>query len=283
MQKKMQVVKTLLDTLPFIKKFAGQTIVIKFGGAAQVNPQLKEKFAQDIVLMHLVGIRPVVVHGGGPKITQLLADLGIDTEFVEGQRVTTKEAMRIVEMVLSGEVNKEIVSALNDHGAKAIGISGKDGCFIQARAKDRSKWGYTGVIEEIHAEVVQNLMNEDFIPVIAPIAASKDPGEPGFNINADLAASKVAVALKASKVVFLTDTPGVLDDEGKLIGTLGTEKIALLKNEGVISGGMVPKVDACLEAINGGVGKAHIIDGRIEHSILLEIFTSEGIGTQIVH
>lgn len=279
----MQVVQTLLDTLPFIKKFAGQTIVIKFGGAAQKSPQLKEKFAQDIVLMHLVGIRPVIVHGGGPKITQLLADLGIDTEFVEGQRVTTKEAMRIVEMVLSGEVNKEIVSALNDHGSKAIGISGKDAHFILARAKDRSKWGYTGIIEEIHAEVVQNLMNEDFIPVIAPIAASKDPGEPGFNINADLAASKIAMALKASKVVFLTDTPGVLDSEGKLIGTLGTEKINLLKNEGVISGGMVPKVDACLEAINGGVQKAHIIDGRIEHSILLEIFTSEGIGTQIVH
>jgi len=276
MQKKMQVVQTLLDTLPFIRKFAGQTIVIKYGGAAQTSPELKEKFAQDIVLMHLVGIRPVVVHGGGPKITQLLNDLGIETKFVEGQRVTTKEAMRIVEMVLSGEVNKEIVSLLNDHGSKAIGISGKDAHFIQARAKDRSKWGYTGVI-------VQNLMNEDFIPVIAPIAASKDPGEPGFNINADLAASKVAVALKASKVVFLTDTPGVLDGDGKLIGTLGTEKINLLKNEGVISGGMVPKVDACLEAIQGGVQKAHIIDGRIEHSILLEIFTSEGIGTQIVH
>ena len=283
MQKKMQVVQTLLDTLPFIKKFAGQTIVIKYGGAAQTSPDLKEKFAQDIVLMHLVGIRPVIVHGGGPKITKLLADLGISTEFVEGQRVTSKEAMRIVEMVLSGEVNKDIVSALNDHGSKAIGISGKDAHFIQARAKDRSKWGYTGVIEDIHAEVVQNLMDEEFIPVIAPIAASKDPGEPGFNINADLAASKIAVALKASKVVFLTDTPGVLDGEGKLIGTLGTEKIALLKNERVISGGMVPKVDACLEAINGGVQKAHIIDGRIEHSILLEIFTSEGVGTQIVH
>ncbi|WP_456381893.1 acetylglutamate kinase [Hydrogenimonas sp.] len=283
MQKKMQVVQTLLDTLPFIRKFAGQTIVVKYGGAAQVKEELKEKFAQDIVLMHLVGIRPVVVHGGGPKITQLLADLGIETSFVDGQRVTTKEAMRIAEMVLSGEVNKEIVSMLNDHGSKAIGISGKDAHFIQARAKDRSKFGYTGIIEDIHADVVLNLMKEDFIPVIAPIAASKDPGEPGFNINADLAASKIAVALKATKVVFLTDTPGVLDAEGKLIGTLGTEKIDLLKNEGVISGGMVPKVDACLEAIQGGVGKAHIIDGRIEHSILLEIFTSEGIGTQIVH
>ncbi len=283
MQKKMQVVQTLLDTLPFIRKFAGQTIVVKYGGAAQINPDLKQKFAQDIVMMHLVGIKPVVVHGGGPKITQLLSDLGIETEFVDGQRVTSKEAMRIAEMVLSGEVNKEIVSMLNDHGAKAIGISGKDGQFIQARAKDRSRWGYTGVIEEINAEVVQNLMKENFIPVIAPIAASKDPGEPGFNINADLAASRIAVALKASKVVFLTDTPGVLDAEGHLIGTLGSEKIELLKNDGVISGGMVPKVDACMEAIRGGVQKAHIIDGRIEHSILLEIFTSEGIGTQIVH
>lgn len=283
MKKKMQVVKTLLDTLPFIRKFSGKTIVIKYGGAAQTSPELKEKFAQDIVLMHLVGIKPVIVHGGGPKITQLLSDLGIKTEFIEGQRVTTKEAMRIVEMVLSGEVNKEIVSLLNDHGSKAIGISGKDAHFIQARAKDRSKWGYTGIIEEIHADVIQNLINDGFIPVIAPIAASKDPGEPGFNINADLAASKVAVALKANKVVFLTDTIGVLDEKGELIGTLGAEKINLLKNEGIISGGMVPKVDACLEAIGGGVQKAHIIDGRIEHSILLEIFTSEGIGTQIVN
>ena len=279
----MQVVQTLLDTLPFIRKFAGKTIVVKYGGAAQINPDLKEKFAQDIVLMHLVGIRPVVVHGGGPRITQLLADLKIETEFVEGQRVTTKEAMRIAEMVLSGEVNKEIVSMLNDHGSKAIGISGKDGQLILARAKDRSRWGYTGVIEEIHADVVENLMKENFIPVIAPIAASKDPGEPGFNINADLAASRIAMALKATKVVFMTDTPGVLDGDGNLIGTLGSEKIDLLKNEGVISGGMVPKVDACLEAIHGGVDKAHIIDGRIEHSILLEIFTSQGIGTQIVH
>jgi len=283
MKKKMQVVKTLLDTLPFIRKFSGKTIVIKYGGAAQTSPELKEKFAQDIVLMHLVGIKPVIVHGGGPKITQLLSDLGIKTEFIEGQRVTTKEAMRVVEMVLSGEVNKEIVSLLNDHGSKAIGISGKDAHFIQARAKDRSKWGYTGIIEEIHADVIQNLINDGFIPVIAPIAASKDPGEPGFNINADLAASKVAVALKANKVVFLTDTIGVLDEKGELIGTLGAEKINLLKNEGIISGGMVPKVDACLEAIGGGVQKAHIIDGRIEHSILLEIFTSEGIGTQIVN
>jgi len=283
MKKKMQVVQTLLDTLPFIRKFAGKIIVVKYGGAAQVKEELKQSFAQDIVLMHLVGIRPVVVHGGGPKITQLLSDLKIPTEFVEGQRVTTKEAMRVAEMVLSGEVNKEIVSLLNDHGSKAIGISGKDAHFIQARAKDRSRWGYTGVIEEVHPEVVLNLIKEDFIPVIAPIAASKDPGEPGFNINADLAASRIAVALKADKVVFLTDTPGVLDAEKNLIGTLGSEKIELLKNEGVISGGMVPKVDACLEAIRGGVGKAHIIDGRIEHSILLEIFTSEGIGTQIVH
>jgi acetylglutamate kinase len=283
MQKKIEVVKTLLDALPFIQKFAGQTIVIKYGGAAQVKEELKEKFARDVVLMYMVGIKPVIVHGGGPKITELLNALKIPTEFVEGQRVTTKEAMRIAEMVLSGDVNKEIVSMLNDHGAKAIGISGKDARFIQARAKDRSRWGYTGVIEEIHADVVENLMAENFIPVIAPIAASKDPGEPGFNINADLAASRVAVALKASKIVFMTDTPGVLDAEGRLIGTLGSEKIALLKREGVISGGMVPKVDACLEAINGGVGKAHIVDGRIEHSILLEIFTSEGIGTQIVH
>lgn len=279
----MQVVQTLLDTLPFIKKFSGQTIVIKYGGAAQTSDDLKTKFAEAIVLMHLVGIKPVIVHGGGPKITQLLSDLGIETTFMDGQRITTKESMRIAEMVLSGEINKEIVSLLNEHGSKAIGISGKDAHCIMARAKDMARFGYTGVIEMIKSEVIENLIKEDFIPVIAPIAAGSDPGHPGFNINADLAASKIAVALKATKVIFLTDTPGVLNAESKLIGTLGSEKIETLKRQGVISGGMVPKVDACLEAIGGGVQKAHIIDGRIEHSILLEIFTSEGVGTQIVH
>ena len=282
MQKKLQIVQTLLDALPFIKKFQGQTFVIKYGGSAQIDETLKQKFAEDILLLYTVGIKPVVVHGGGKRITEILSRLKIDTKFIDGQRVTTEEVMEIVEMVLSGDINKEIVSLLNNHGAKAIGISGKDANFMQARPKDFAKFGYTGVIDRIDPEVVNNLLEENFVPVIAPIAASTQVGHPGFNINADLAASKIAAALKAKKIIFLTDTPGVLDKEGKLISTLTAEKIDLLKKDGTISGGMIPKVDACLEAIEGGVEKAHIIDGRVEHSLLLEIFTSEGIGTQVL-
>ena len=282
MQKKIQTVQTLLDALPFIKKFRDQIFVIKYGGSAQTDQKLKEKFAQDILLLYTVGIRPVIVHGGGKRITEILARLKIDTKFIDGQRVTTPEVMEIVEMVLSGDINKEIVSLLNNQGAKAIGISGKDAHFITARPKDFEKFGYTGVIDYIDPSVVQNLIEEQFVPVIAPIAASNQLGHPGYNINADLCASRVAAALNAKKIIFLTDTPGVLDKEGKLISTLTEEKIELLKKDGTISGGMIPKVDACLEAVEGGVEKAHIIDGRVEHSILLEIFTSEGIGTQIV-
>ncbi len=282
MQKKIQIVQTLLDALPFIKKFQNQTFVIKYGGSAQVDDTLKQRFAEDILLLYTVGIKPVVVHGGGKRITEILSRLKIDTKFIDGQRVTTAEVMEIVEMVLSGDINKEIVSLLNNHGAKAIGISGKDAHFITARPKDFEKFGYTGVIDHIDPSVVDNLLEEQFVPVIAPIAASSELGHPGYNINADLCASKVAAAMKAKKIIFLTDTPGVLDREGKLISTLTREKIDLLKKDGTISGGMIPKVDACLEAIEGGVEKAHIIDGRIEHSLLLEIFTSEGIGTQVV-
>ncbi|WP_200762204.1 acetylglutamate kinase [Nitrosophilus alvini] len=282
MQRKIQTVQTLLDALPFIKEFRKQTIVIKYGGSAQTSANLKEKFAQDVLLMYLVGIKPVIVHGGGKRITEILDRLKIPTNFIEGQRVTTPEVMEIVEMVLSGDINKEIVSLLNNHGAKAIGISGKDAHFITARPKDFEKLGYTGKIENIDPEVVNRLIDEKFVPVIAPIAASDELSHPGYNINADLAASKIAVALKAKKIIFLTDTPGVLDKEKNLISTLDAESVEKLKQEGVIKGGMVPKVDACLEAINGGVEKAHIIDGRVEHSILLELFTSAGIGTQIV-
>ena len=282
MQKKIQIVHTLLDALPFIKKFRDQIFVIKYGGSAQTDQQLKEKFAQDILLLYTVGIKPVIVHGGGKRITEILGRLKIDTKFIDGQRVTTADVMEIVEMVLSGDINKEIVSLLNNHGAKAIGISGKDAHFITARPKDFEKFGYTGVIDHIDPGVVENLLQEHFVPVIAPIAASNQLGHPGYNINADLCASKVAAALKAKKIIFLTDTPGVLDKEGKLISTLTEEKIDLLKKDGTISGGMIPKVDACLEAIEGGVEKAHIIDGRVEHSLLLEIFTSEGIGTQVL-
>ena len=281
MNNKIDVVKTLLEALPFIKKFANEKIVIKYGGSAQTSDALKEQFAQDIVLLHLVGMKPIIVHGGGKSITDMLADLGVDTKFVDGQRVTTKEVMRIAEMVLSGEINKEIVSLLDNHGSKAIGISGKDGGFLKGIPKDFENFGYTGFIEHVNPEIVNNIIEDGAIPVIAPIAGSSTMGHPGFNINADLAASRIAVALEARKVLFLTDTPGVLDKEMQLIPTLSIEKTEALKTDGTIQGGMVPKVDACIEALRGGVKKAHIIDGRVEHSLLLEILTSSGVGTCI--
>ena len=282
MQAKIETVKTLLDALPFIKEFRKEIVVIKYGGSAQTSPQLKEKFAEDILLMYLVGIKPVIVHGGGKKITEMLDALHIDTKFIEGQRVTTKEVMRIAEMILSGEINKEIVSLLNSHSAKAIGVSGKDAHFIRAEAKDFAKWGLTGNITDVKADVVCNLIREGFIPVIAPIAAGAEMGHPGFNINADLCASYVAKAIGANKIIFLTDTSGVLNNEKELFSSLTSVEVEALKEDGTIHGGMVPKVDACLEAIEGGVAKAHIIDGRLEHSMLLELFTSEGVGTEIV-
>jgi acetylglutamate kinase len=282
LQTKIETVKTLLDALPFIREFRKEIVVIKYGGSAQTSPQLKEKFAEDILLMHLVGIKPVIVHGGGKKITDMLEALKIETKFIDGQRVTTRETMRIVEMILSGEINKEIVSLLNSHDAKAIGISGKDAHFITAHAKDFEKWGLTGNINNVKSDVVLNLVKDGFIPVIAPIAAGEEMGHPGFNINADLCASYVAKAIGANKIIFLTDTHGVLDKEKNLLSSLTQDEVERLKDDGTIHGGMVPKVDACLEAIEGGVSKAHIIDGRVEHSMLLELFTSEGVGTQIV-
>ncbi len=281
MQKKIETVKTLLDALPFIKEFRNEIVVIKYGGSAQTSAQLKEKFAEDILLMYLVGIRPVIVHGGGSKITEMLDALNIESKFIDGQRVTSKEVMRIAEMILSGEINKEIVSLLNSHGAKAIGISGKDAHFITAKAKDFAKWGLTGNIDTVQAEVIDKLIADKFVPVIAPIAAGEEMGHPGFNINADLCASYVAKAIGANKIIFLTDTPGVLNKDKELLSTLTKEEVEALKADGTIHGGMVPKVDACLEAIEGGVKKAHIIDGRIEHSMILELFTSEGVGTVI--
>jgi acetylglutamate kinase len=281
-QKKIETVKTLLDALPFIQEFRDEIVVIKYGGSAQESPQLKERFARDILLMYLVGIKPVIVHGGGRQINEMLDALGIESKFIEGQRVTSKDVMRIVEMVLSGEINKEIASLLNSHGAKAIGISGKDAHFITAKAKDFARWGLTGNITGVKPEVVLNLIAEQFIPVIAPIAAGEEMGHPGFNINADLCASYVAKAIGANKIIFLTDTAGVLNKEKELLSSLTKAQVDALKADGTIHGGMVPKVDACLEAIEGGVHKAHIIDGRLEHSMLLELFTSEGIGTQIV-
>lgn len=281
MKRKIEVVKTLLDALPYIKKFRNEKIVIKYGGSAQTSDELKIGFAQDIVLLHTVGMKPIIVHGGGKAITDLLTDLGVDTKFVDGQRVTTKEVMRIAEMVLSGEINKEIVSLLNNQGGSAIGISGKDANFLEAIPKDFENFGYTGTIKNVNPEIVEKMIIEGFVPVVAPIASASTLGHPGFNINADLAASQVAIALNARKILFLTDTPGVLDREMNLISTMDINRSEALKLDGTINGGMVPKVDACIEALRGGVKKAHIIDGRVEHSILLEVLTSSGIGTCI--
>jgi acetylglutamate kinase len=281
LKKKIETVKTLLEALPFIKEFRNEIVVIKYGGSAQTSPELKEKFAEDILLLYLVGLRPVIVHGGGKKITDMLDALNIETKFIDGQRVTTKEVMRIAEMILSGEINKEIVSLLNSHSAKAIGMSGKDAHFITAKAKDFAKWGLTGNITNVKADVVHRLIDDEFIPVIAPIAAGEELGHHGFNINADLCASYVAKSIGANKIIFLTDTAGVLNKDKELLTSLTQKDIEILKSDGTIYGGMVPKVDACLEALDGGVQKAHIIDGRIEHSLLLELFTTDGVGTEI--
>jgi len=264
-----------------LKNLQNEKIVIKYGGSAQTSELLKQQFAQDIVLLHTVGMKPIIVHGGGKSITNLLADLGVDTKFVDGQRVTTKEVMRIAEMVLSGEINKDIVSLLNNQGGSAIGISGKDANLLEAIPKDFENFGYTGVIQNVNPKVVDNIIDDGFVPVIAPIASAPTIGHPGFNINADLAASKIAIALEARKILFLTDTEGVLDKDMKLMRNLDLKETEAYKADGTISGGMVPKVDACVEALRGGVKKAHIIDGRLEHSILLEILTSSGIGTCI--
>jgi len=278
---KIVQVKTLLEALPYIKNYKNEIFVIKYGGSAQINPELQDKFAQDILLMYLVGIKPVIIHGGGNKISAMLDKLQIKSEFIDGLRVTDEKAMEVVEMVLSGNINKEITSLINEHGAKALGISGKDAMFLKAKALNGGKYGYVGEIYDIDDSVVRNLINDRFIPVIAPIASGEEIGHPGYNINADLAASKIAASLNASKIIFMTDIPGVLDEEKNLLETLTQIEIDELKKDGTIHGGMIPKVDACLEAINGGVEKAHIIDGRVEHALLLEIFTSEGVGTVI--
>ena len=282
MQSKTNKVKTLLDALPYIKKFSGQIIVIKYGGSAQTSPQLQEKFAEDIVLLSLVGVKPVIVHGGGSQISKMLNKLNIKSKFINGHRVTCKDSMKIVEMVLSGDINKNITSLLNHHGAKAIGISGKDSRCIEAVAKDGGKFGYTGSVTSINSNMILDLIEDGFIPVIAPIADSEVPNHPGFNINADIAASKIASALNANKVLFLTDTKGVLDKDGNHLHSLDKQDVEEYKNDGTIIGGMIPKVDSCIDAIYNGVDKAHIIDGRVEHSLLLELFTTNGIGTQFL-
>lgn len=280
MRNHSKIVSILLDSLPFIRFFRGSKIVIKYGGAAQINPSLKEQFAIDIVMLYMLGIKPIIVHGGGKRINELLDSLSIKSEFVDGLRVTSIDALKIVEMVLSGEINKEITSFLNFHGVQALGISGKDAALFSAIAKDGGKYGYTGEIIETNGSVVDNLLSQNLVPVIAPIACGEEAGHPGFNINADSAASAIAIATKAKRAIFLTDTKGVLNKEGNIIESLNISQTQNLYNDGTISGGMIPKVEACLDCVKNGVEKAHIIDGRIPHSLLLELFTSAGIGTE---
>ncbi|MFA9459369.1 acetylglutamate kinase [Thiohalorhabdus methylotrophus] len=281
----------LNEALPYIRRFHGSTIVVKYGGNAMVDDQLKESFARDVVLMKLVGMNPVIVHGGGPQIGKTLEEMGRKTEFIAGMRVTDADTMEVVEMVLGGHVNKEIVHLINRHGGNAVGLSGKDGGLIRARklqvtrespeadAPEIIDVGLVGEVESIHPEVVQTLDTGDFIPIIAPIGVGPD-GET-FNINADLVAGRLAQELAAEKLVLLTDVPGILDTDGNLLTGLDQAQVNGYISDGTIAGGMLPKVQCCLDAVAGGVQSAHIIDGRVDHALLLEVFTDAGVGTLI--
>ncbi len=287
--------KVLQSALPYIREFYGKTFVIKFGGSAMIEEGLRESFAKDVVLLRYVGIRIVVVHGGGPQISKTLETFGLKTHFVGGMRKTDKETMHVVEMVLSGDINKDIVALINMHSGKniyAVGLSGRDGWLIKAKKIDKERYftklglevppediGYVGEVIDINVDLLNTLMEKGYIPVIAPVGVGAD-GE-AYNINADIAASKIAAKLKAQKLIFMTDTEGVKDREGKLIPTLTKEEILRLVKEDVIKGGMIPKVNSSLEALEEGVNKVHIIDARVPHALLLEIFTDEGIGTEI--
>ncbi len=281
----------LTEALPYIRRFHGSTLVIKYGGSAMVDERLKESFARDVVLMKLVGMNPVIVHGGGPKIGEILEEMGRSTHFVAGMRVTDAETMEVVEMVLGGRVNKEIVHLINRHGGQAVGLTGKDGGLIRARklqitredpgarAPEILDIGLVGEVETIDARVVQTLDTGSFIPVVAPIGVGAE-GET-FNINADLVAGKLAAELAAEKLILLTDVPGLLDGDGRLVTGLSRAQVEAYIADGTIAGGMLPKVRCCLEAVGAGVHSAHIVDGRVDHALLLEVFTDAGVGTLV--
>jgi len=287
----MNVAKVLAEALPYIQRFAGKTIVIKYGGNAMVDDELKDSFARDIVLMKTVGMNPVVVHGGGPQIGKVLERIGKESKFVQGMRVTDKETMDVVEMVLGGLVNKEIVNLINQKGGNAVGLTGKDGDMIRAHklvfedsapemhASEIVDIGHVGNVSSIDPSVVHMLVNGNFIPVVAPIGVGED-GQ-SYNINADLVAGKLAETLNAEKLILLTNTPGLLDKDNNLLTGLGASKVSELIEDGTIHGGMLPKIRCALEAVQAGVGSAHIIDGRVKHAVLLEIFTDQGVGTLI--
>jgi acetylglutamate kinase len=273
--------KILIEALPYIKAFSGQTIVIKLGGRAGEDDALRRSFAKDIVLLKYVGVRPVVVHGGGPQITQVMERMGKQASFSSGQRITDEETRDIAEMVLAGRINKQLVSLINEQGGNAVGLSGVDGNLIEAERADKTL-GMVGRIKKINPAVIDVIDREQFIPVIAPLGIGGDGLR--YNINADLCAGAIAGALAAYKLIFLTDTPGILrepSNEESLISSLPKSKIRTLISNGIIKGGMLPKITSCDTALSQGVGKCHIIDGRIPHGILLELFTDQGIGTQI--
>ncbi len=286
MQQAQQKASVLMEALPYIRKFFGKTIVIKYGGHAMVDETLKENFAKDIVLLNYIGLNPIVVHGGGPQIGKVLQKMGIESKFHRGFRITDEVTMDVVEMVLVGKVNKEIVALINQHGGNAIGLSGKDGNLIRAKKlvqekempdQDLVDLGRVGSVSKVNASVLNVLDSNHFIPVIAPVGMTEN-GE-ALNINADLVAGALASALQAEKLVLLTDVEGVKGADGKLISNLGVQESRQLIKEGVIGGGMIPKVECCIDALAQGVKSAHIIDGRQSHAILLEIFTDSGVGT----
>ena len=276
--------KTLMEALPYIKRFYDKTVVIKYGGSALINDNIKQTVIQDIALMKLVGMHPVIVHGGGPDINAFLEQMNIESKFINGLRVTDEKTMEIVEMVLSGKLNKHIVTEIETQGVKAVGISGKDGGIIKAQKieKDGIDYGCVGDIVSVDPTLIQSLINNEFIPVIAPIG--KDENGTTYNINADYAAVAIAGALKAEKLVFLTDVEGVMrdiNDPNSIMSFISSKKIQKLIDDGTISGGMIPKVECCMECIKKGVNNVHILDGRVEHCLILEVFTPEGIGTMI--
>jgi acetylglutamate kinase len=291
MQKLIEKAKILIEAMPYIQTFRGKTFVIKYGGNAMIDESLKQGFAQDVVLLRFIGINPVIVHGGGPQIGKIMERMGKKPSFVSGQRVTDEETMDIVEMVLGGKVNKEIVNLISQAGGRAVGLTGKDGGLIQAKKLKLTRKseetgeteiidiGLVGEVTEVRPGALQALDQGGFIPVIAPVGVGAH-GET-YNINADLVAGAVAGALKAEKLILLTDQAGILDKDKNLISTLNKKKVEMLVNSGVIAGGMLPKTKSCFEALDAGCVKVHIIDGRVPHALLLEIFTREGIGTEI--
>jgi acetylglutamate kinase len=292
MKKSVEKAGVLIKSLPYIRKFSGKTFVIKYGGSAMVDEKLKDAFAQDIVLLNFIGIKLVIVHGGGPKINSIMEKMGKKPAFVQGQRVTDEETIDIVEMVLGGLINKQIVSLINNHGGLGVGLSGKDGNLIKAKKKVIRKLspetgvpeiidlGLVGEVESINPKILVSIDESGFIPVIAPISAG--PDNETLNINADFVAGEIASALNAEKLILLTDVEGIKDKKDKLMSSLDIKKIKTRISDSTITGGMLPKVQACQKAINGNVKKTHIIDGRIPHALLLEIFTEEGIGTEII-